>query len=81
MQLNEPSTAEPTPLIINPKLSEILSQINVNISVDNGNTNVNFLSKQAQYAHDFFMILAVCNTVVVAKYPHHDKVNAIIAII
>lgn len=25
---------------------------------------------------DFFLLLAVCNTVIVAKYPHHDHMNA-----
>ena len=31
---------------------------------------------QAQQVQDFFLLLAVCNTVIVAKYPHHDHMNA-----
>jgi phospholipid-translocating ATPase len=31
---------------------------------------------QAQLATDFFLLLAVCNTVIVAKRPHHDNMNA-----
>ncbi|CAG7722204.1 unnamed protein product [Allacma fusca] len=63
------------PIKTNPLLSEILGQQNIQLSVDSGSTRV-ALTSQAQRTHDFFMILAVCNTVVVAKYPHHDKMNA-----
>ena len=34
------------------------------------------LFSQAQEVQDFFLLLAVCNTVIVAKHPHHDHMNA-----
>ena len=34
------------------------------------------LSPQSQNSIDFFLLLAVCNTVIVAKQPHRDTMNA-----
>ena len=31
---------------------------------------------QSHLAHEFFLLLAVCNTVIVAKHPHRDTMNA-----
>ena len=72
-QMTLSRTSQNPPLKINPTLNELLGQLNIQLSVESGNTEVN-LTTQAQRVHDFFMILAVCNTVVVAKYPHHDQV-------
>ena len=33
-------------------------------------------SPQSQNSIDFFLLLAVCNTVIVAKQPHRDTMNA-----
>lgn len=34
------------------------------------------MSFQAAQTQDFFLLLAICNTVIVAKYPHRDVMNA-----
>ncbi len=31
---------------------------------------------QYELIQDFFLLLCVCNTVIVAKHPHHDNMNA-----
>jgi hypothetical protein len=52
----------------NPTLAELLEQLNIQLSVESGNTEIGRI-------REFFIILAVCNTVVVAKHPHVDRVS------
>lgn len=54
------------PLQLNPALSLLLTQLKDKQRDDK--------SLSLKKVADFFMILTLCNTVVVAKHPHHDKV-------
>ena len=59
---------------VNPILSERLNSIDLQMLIDEGNTKMK-MDAQAQQVQDFFLLLAVCNTVIVAKYPHRDHMN------
>lgn len=63
------------PLKVNQSLGQQLHQATQRLSVDASGMPEEH-SKDLQRVHDFFMILASCNTVVVAKHPHHDNMNA-----
>lgn len=59
---------------MNPTLYELLGQWNIQVSVESGNIEEGYSEKAARI-REFFLILAICNTVVVAKHPHVDKVR------
>lgn len=61
------------PLKINPNLSKKLSEASESLETEDipGEHK-----REIQKIYDFFMILSSCNTVVVAKHPHHDNMNA-----
>ncbi|XP_021953805.2 probable phospholipid-transporting ATPase VD isoform X3 [Folsomia candida] len=61
-------------LKVNPTLYELFGQWNIQISVESGNLQEGY-SEKAEKIREFFLILAICNTVVVAKHPHVDKMN------
>ncbi|KFM59642.1 hypothetical protein X975_06404, partial [Stegodyphus mimosarum] len=48
----------------------------IQLKVDSAATEVTHLSTHSQKVQDFFVLLAVCNTVVVAKHPHKDQMNS-----
>ena len=60
---------------VNPVLSERLNFIDVQVFIDGGDASSK-IQHQAKQVQEFFLLLAVCNTVIVAKYPHHDHMNA-----
>ena len=60
---------------VNPILSERLNFIDVQVFIDGGDASSK-IQDQARQVQEFFLLLAVCNTVIVAKYPHHDHMNA-----
>lgn len=62
---SKPGTPAP-PIIVNPKLSEDMLQTR------NGQT----YTQQAQRIQEFFLVLSICNTVIVSATPHHDTMNA-----
>lgn len=62
---SKPGTPAP-PIIVNPKLNEDMLQTR------NGET----YTQQAQRIQEFFLVLSICNTVVVSATPHHDMMNA-----
>lgn len=62
---SNPNTPAP-PIIVNPKLLEDMCQ------TWNGET----YSQQAQRIQEFFLVLSICNTVVVSATPHRDMMNA-----
>lgn len=61
-----PSTPAP-PIIVNPKLVEDMCQT--------WNSNASY-TQQAQRIQEFFLVLSICNTVVVSAGPHRDLMNA-----
>ncbi|ODN06541.1 putative phospholipid-transporting ATPase VD [Orchesella cincta] len=63
------------PLKINPTLNERLSLAAAKLASDASDFPEE-QRKDIQKIYDFFMVLASCNTVVVAKHPHHDNMNA-----
>ncbi|CAL1265829.1 unnamed protein product [Larinioides sclopetarius] len=63
-------------LILNSSLQEELSKIEIQLHVDSSATEVTPLTTHCQRIQDFFLLLAVCNTVVVAKHPHKDQMNS-----
>ena len=60
---------------VNPALSERLNSIDMQACIDNHDVSM-AQNEQAKQVQDFFLLLAICNTVIVAKYPHHDHMNA-----
>ncbi|KAK7867763.1 hypothetical protein R5R35_002262 [Gryllus longicercus] len=56
----------PMPLLVNPRMQEELGQLGSELR---GHVH-------AQKIQEFLLLLAVCNTVVVARHPHHDMMNA-----
>lgn len=66
----DPSFSSPTaaapPIIVNSKLMEDMCQ------TWNGQT----YTQQAQRIQEFFVVLSICNTVVVSATPHRDMMNA-----
>lgn len=63
------------PLKVNQTLGEKLNQASKKLSLEAEGISEE-QKREVQRVHDFFMILASCNTVVVAKHPHHDNMNA-----
>ena len=62
-------------LVPNSSLLEELSKMEIQLRIDSGATEITHLSSHNQRIQDFFLLLAVCNTVVVAKHPHKDQVS------
>lgn len=60
-----PNTPAP-PIIVNPKLVEDMCQT----------WNSDAYTQQAQRIQEFFLVLSICNTVVVSAGPHRDLMNA-----
>lgn len=60
---------------VNPTLADRLSSMDIQLLIEGGDTKLK-LHPQAHLTQDFFLVLAICNTVIVAKYPHHDRMNA-----
>ena len=56
----------------NPKLAEFLNAIEINKLVESEKP----LPDENLLVQEFFFLLAVCNTVIVAKKPHRDTMNA-----
>ncbi|KAG8198687.1 hypothetical protein JTE90_015512 [Oedothorax gibbosus] len=63
-------------LILNASLQEELSKIEIQLHVNTPAAEITHLSTHCQKIQDFFLLLAVCNTVVVAKHPHKDQMNS-----
>lgn len=62
---SKPGTPAP-PIVINPKLSEDMCQMGTG----------EIFTEEAQRIQEFFLVLSICNTVVVSATPHHDLMNA-----
>lgn len=62
---SKPGTPAP-PIIVNPKLAEDM------LKTSNGQ----MYTQQAQRIQEFFLVLSICNTVIVSATPHHDIMNA-----
>lgn len=62
---SKPGTPAP-PIIVNPKLNEDMLQTRYGGA----------FSQQALRAQEFFLVLSICNTVIVSATPHHDNMNA-----
>ncbi|GAB6021543.1 hypothetical protein CHUAL_004143 [Chamberlinius hualienensis] len=62
-------------LLLNTRLQRELTQMDMQLIVDANPDHVH-LSTHDQRIQDFFLLMAVCNTVVVSKYPHQDKMNS-----
>jgi len=57
---------------VNPKLAEYLNAIEINKLVESDKP----IPQENLLVQEFFFLLAVCNTVIVAKKPHRDTMNA-----
>ena len=55
---------------VNPILSERLSSMEIQFLIESGKECKPRLHPQGGLTQDFFLLLAVCNTVIVAKHPH-----------
>ncbi|CAG2054143.1 unnamed protein product [Timema podura] len=57
-------------------LTEELSLLEPNSLTENGTRRELRFNSHPQRLQEFLLLLAVCNTVVVARHPHHDMMNA-----
>merc|ERR1740131_713051 len=57
----------------NPKLAEHLNALDIQLLIEGEASKT---SVMADKVREFFTLLAVCNTVIVAKHPHRDTMNA-----
>lgn len=64
-QYSKPGTPAP-PIIINAKLLDDMCQTR----------NGQAFTQEAQRIQEFFLVLSICNTVVVSAAPHRDLMNA-----
>lgn len=62
---SKPGTPAP-PIVINPKLSEDMCEMGTG----------DIFTAEAQRIQEFFLVLSICNTVVVSATPHRDLMNA-----
>lgn len=62
---SKPGTPAP-PIIANPKLAEDLLMTQTSLAY----------TTHAMRIQEFFLVLSICNTVVVSTHPHHDAMNA-----
>ncbi|XP_059487582.1 phospholipid-transporting ATPase VA isoform X2 [Neocloeon triangulifer] len=67
-----------TPIHPNMRLQEEIQALErgMRLSIDSAHTTRTLKSTHEQRVQEFFVLLALCNTVVVAKHPHHDSMNA-----
>lgn len=68
----------PMPLLVNPQLQEELYQLNLQHVLEESGQGDMRQAPHAQRIQEFLLLLAVCNTVVVSRHPHHDMVNNIV---
>jgi hypothetical protein len=66
-----------TPIHPNMRLQEEIQALErgMRLSTDSALTTRTLKSTHEQRVQEFFVLLALCNTVVVAKHPHHDSVS------
>ncbi|KAJ4435962.1 hypothetical protein ANN_18585 [Periplaneta americana] len=62
----------PMPLMVNPQLQEELHHLDVHQVSERGNMSDMRHVPHSQRIQEFLLLLAVCNTVVVSRHPHHD---------
>lgn len=60
--------------VVNPRLQDELCQLDMEINYDK-DMKV-YLKPERQRIQDFFLLMAICNTVVVSKHPHKDQMNS-----
>ena len=60
---------------VNPTLAECLTSMDIQFLIEGKDTKLR-MHPNAGLTQDFFLLLAVCNTVIVAKHPHKDRMNA-----
>jgi len=60
---------------VNPKLAEHMNAMDIQLLVEGKDAKTK-LSPMAMCMQEFFLLLAVCNTVIVAKHEHRDTMNA-----
>jgi len=60
---------------VNPKLAEHMNSLDIQLLVEGDDAKKN-LSPVSVSMQEFFLLLAVCNTVIVAKHEHRDTMNA-----
>jgi hypothetical protein len=70
----------PMPLLVNTQLQEELHQIDLRHVPERSHQSDLRQVTHAQRIQEFLLLLAVCNTVVVSRHPHHDTVNLIICV-
>ena len=68
------SQFEKPSFVLNRRLQDELSHMDIQLSVVN-HTGELLFTPHAARVRDFFLLMACCNTVVVAKHPHKDKVS------
>lgn len=62
---------------VNPTLAERLASMqDIQLMLDSSKAELKIHQNHGQITQDFFLLLAVCNTVIVAKHPHKDVMNA-----
>ncbi|XP_065336042.1 phospholipid-transporting ATPase VA isoform X1 [Cloeon dipterum] len=76
MQNLRPGVA--TPIHPNARLQDEIQALErgMRLSTDSNLSSRTLKSTHEQRVQEFFILLALCNTVVVAKHPHHDSMNA-----
>ncbi|XP_076360092.1 phospholipid-transporting ATPase VA isoform X1 [Tachypleus tridentatus] len=62
--------------ILNPRLQEELAKMEIQLAMGPNLHRQMSLSTESQRIQDFFLLMAVCNTVVVSKHPHKDQMNS-----
>ena len=61
---------------INPTLNDrLMASMDIQFFIEGKETKLR-MHPQAGITQDFFLLMAVCNTVIVAKHPHKDMMNA-----
>ncbi|XP_063240630.1 phospholipid-transporting ATPase VD isoform X2 [Bacillus rossius redtenbacheri] len=63
------------PLLVNTRLQEELALLGETTGEKSARRELRF-NCQPQRLQEFLLLLAVCNTVVTARHPHHDMMNA-----
>ena len=61
---------------VNPTLADRLNSMDIQFLMEGKDPKLRPMHPQAGLAQDFFLLLAICNTVIVAKHPHRDHMNA-----
>uniref|UniRef100_T1JA93 Phospholipid-transporting ATPase n=1 Tax=Strigamia maritima TaxID=126957 RepID=T1JA93_STRMM len=76
MYTSSKNTRENSDFEVNPHLQQELSQMDLQLMTNNTHHAQIHMTAQSQRIQDFFLLLSVCNTVVVSKHPHQDKMNS-----